>query len=357
MPASVWRWNAATGHPRQSWSVVLEAGLDWSPSAATLSDRLYRGWTNGLGAFPAPQELAQEDEVGPTRQRFADTGYSGAPSLVRIARSPTTLLVAAHHSVLDGIGLLALLAILLDGPVHSGIRGIPTQAPRGERLLRSARSRLRQAVATPSAHLPTHQGSPGSGDHLLARRISRLEGGTATIVAAVSAAFADASPPAGSNRVVAAVAMSRREGHLPTLEDQSAYVRLAVLGQTAGEVRDAMAAAKPEPAPRDVPLVASALLWMAGPLAKRQAPTFLVSNLGRLEGPPGLRTASFWPAPPGRRSFAVGAATVGAESVLTLRTPRSAMDPRGAGRLLMRIAERIEEVGETGGPGSKPGGP
>ena len=126
------------GDPTVSWSILLEAELGTAvPEPEKLRSRLAAAGQQypHLGAVP---EIEQTTAAGlpAVRDRFASEPYERADPLVRVAVcvDEPTLLVAAHHGALDGLGLLSLLGILLDVPVSSG----------GER---DRRTRRRQALS------------------------------------------------------------------------------------------------------------------------------------------------------------------------------------------------------------------
>jgi len=79
-------------------------------------------------------------------------------------------------------------------------------------------------------------------------------------------------------------------------------------------------------------------------LSARMGSTLLVSNLGLLRGPPGLGSVEFYPVAHGRSGVALGAASVGDRTVLTLRARRRDFDEEDLRDLLTRIAGRLPET-------------
>src|SRR5205823_11229268 len=114
-------------------------------------------------------------------------------------------------------------------------------------------------------------------------------------------------------------------------------------GRELTAIRSALEAAQPEPPPpagsRLLPLAAT----LTRPLAGRLGSTLLVSNLGRVEAPPEVRSISFWPVAHGRSGIALGVATVGDRTVLGLRARRSSFTPAGAQRFLDAVASELKE--------------
>jgi len=329
-------WNAATGSPGSSWSIVLDVSLEGAPGPGSIASRLERGWVDALGPVPAPRERAPED-----LQRVADGPYRAERSLVRVASDEGSVLLAAHHSVLDGLGLLALLALVLDEPVASSARGLEA-APAGASALRRAADLARR----PAARLPGGGRAGAHGDHLRARACPRPDGfGTRWLVAAAVRAVREAAP---GEPVLVAVAASTRPGSAPTLEDASAFLRVRPADGTDEGVAAALAAARPEGGPRRPGWTIAAAGPLLGPAARRVGASLLVSNLGLVTGP-GIRGMAFYPAAGGRSGVAVGAAGTGEEVTVTVRMPRSAYSGADAERLLDHVAGERPTAGGSEG--------
>jgi len=77
-------------------------------------------------------------------------------------------------------------------------------------------------------------------------------------------------------------------------------------------------------------------------LARRLGPTFLVSNLGQAEVGTIVRSLAFHPTASGRSGIAIGAATAGAITTITIRARRSDFDGRAARELLDWVVEELE---------------
>jgi hypothetical protein len=131
-----------------------------------------------------------------------------------------------------------------------------------------------------------------------------------------------------------------------TLADESAYLRIHVDPSEPGGAARALAEAEPEPkaGPQQAALAGSVL---ARSLSRRLGSTALVSNLGRIQAPIGLTSVAFWPVAHGRSGVAVGAATVGNGTSLTLRARRASFGDAPAHRFLDLVVRRMS----TASPG------
>jgi hypothetical protein len=81
---------------------------------------------------------------------------------------------------------------------------------------------------------------------------------------------------------------------------------------------------------------------VAEALARRLGPTFLVSNLGRAGAGTSVRSLAFHPTASGRSGIAIGAATAGAITTITIRARRSDFDDKAARELLDWVIEELE---------------
>ncbi len=334
----------------------MHARMASPPDGPTIEGRIARGWPATLGPRPSAVEATDEAAAARLRGEFADGQYRDGDLLVRLARAPGSLVLAAHHSALDGLGLLALLGLVLDAPVRSGARGLDDAASGpGGGFLRRAAARLGEAAFRPPARiLPSRSGpadrAAGWGDHLVEDRAPALAGGTAALLAAAALAVDEWNTRRGRSpgRMIVAVGLSRRPGSEPTLADQSAYARVTLGGRGMAAARSALASARPEPAPPQGSRGVAAAARLARPLAGRLGSTLLVSNLGRIEAPDQVRSISFWPVAHGRSGVALGAATVGGTTMLALRARRTSFDQAAATSLLDAIRRHLEALSEEG---------
>jgi hypothetical protein len=342
-------WNALSGHPDLSWSIVAHVRMASPPESSVIQQRVARGWAATLGPRPSVVDAAEEAAAIRLREDFADRPYEDGHPLVRLARAPGSVVVAAHHSALDGLGLLALLGLVLDAPIRSGATGLgDSGSGPGPGFLRHAAARVGEAAFRPPARIRPERGggAGGVGDHLLEAPAPAVAGGTAAVLTAAARAV-DAWNGAGgrsAGRLVIAVGLSRRPGSAPTLADQSAYARVSLAGRDLAATRLALASARPEPAPPAGSRALAVAARLARPLAGRMGSTLLVSNLGRIEAPDDVRSISFWPVAHARSGVAMGVATVGDATVLGLRARRTSFDEAGATSLLEAIRRDLEDL-------------
>src|SRR5438132_5733157 len=136
------------GDPTVSWSILLQARLSevLHPGKALARLRAATERYPHLGAAPTVESIPPT-ELSATRDRFAATPYARGAPLIRVAvcAEEPAALVAAHHGALDGLGLLAVLGLILDVPVSSRAKGIGDR-PADRTFLASAVSRPAEAL-------------------------------------------------------------------------------------------------------------------------------------------------------------------------------------------------------------------
>ncbi|MEV6877231.1 hypothetical protein [Amycolatopsis sp. NPDC051128] len=333
------------GDPTVSWSILLEAALGTAaPEPEKLRARLAAAIQQHphLGVVPEIERTSAAD-LPSLRERFASAPYERADPLVRVAvcAGEPALLVAAHHGALDGLGLLALLGVLLDVPVSSGATGIGAREG-GKPFLVSAVQRLAEALFAPPGRIVPDRAAPAAGDVFAARHEPRLRLGAAGFVAAAARATERWNRAHGARaaRVVAALGASRRSGAAPEPVHDSAFFRLR-LGSGRKDVAAVLAAQPPEP---DFPARSSRLARLGTRLlASRLGSTFLVSNLGVVSTGDTVRSLAFYPAASGRSGVAFGAATTGGTTTVTVRARRKDFDAAAVARLLGEFRDAVRE--------------
>lgn len=343
------------GDPTVSWSILLEATLlsVLTPEKARMRLAVATEARPHLGAAPEVESVPAK-ELSAVRDRFADAPYErGAPLLrVAVCADEPIVLIAAHHGALDGLGLLAVLGLVLDVPISSAARGI------GERttdrsFLASAFRRLAEALFAPPARITPERRASGPGDVFAARNIPRTRLGSAVFAAAAASLTEtwNSRHGARTTRVVAAVGASRRGGAAPEPEHDSAFFRLR-LGRkpAAGEVSALLATQSPEP---DFPARSSRIARLGTRLlASRLGSTYLVSNLGIVACADAVTAIAFYPAASGRSGVAFGAATVGETSTVTVRARRKDFDDVATGGLADGLVEALRRQGPGTGNGN-----
>ncbi|MEV7037056.1 hypothetical protein [Amycolatopsis sp. NPDC051061] len=330
------------GDPTVSWSILLEADLGAAaPEPEKLRARLAAAVQQypHLGAVP---EIELTTDLPATRDRFASAPYERTAPLLRVAvrAEEPTLLVAAHHGALDGLGLLSLLGILLDVPVSSGAKGIGERGG-GKPFALSAVQRLAEAVFAPPGRITPDRRAEAAGDVFAARHEPRLRLGAAGFVAAAARATESWNRAHGARtaRVVAALGASWRSGAAPEPVHDSAFFRLRL--RPGADVAAVLGSQAPEP---DFPARSSRLARLGTRLlASRLGSTFLVSNLGVVSAGDTVRSLAFYPAASGRSGVAFGAATTGGITTVTVRARRKDFDAAAAGRLLAEFRDAVRE--------------
>lgn len=339
------------GDPTVSWSILLEARVFSPLEAESVRARLRdaTGEHPHLGAPPVVESI-RAAELSHVRTRFAAQPYDRGEPLIRVAvcADEPAVLIAAHHGALDGLGLLAVLGIVVDSPISSGAKGIGARSA-DTSFLASAAKRIAEALFAPPARITPERGEPVPGDVFSARNEPRMRFGAAEFVAAAAHATERWNGEHGKRaaRVVAAIGASCRAGAAPKPERDSAFFRLRLKSAPlAGEVGISLAARPPEP---DFPARSSTIARLGTRLlASRLGSTFLVSNLGVVSAA-GVRSIAFYPAASGRSGVAFGAATVGDISTVTVRARRKDFDAAATGRLANEVVDALRRQGSRAG--------
>lgn len=326
-----------------TWSIVLAAELAEPRSAdeveAALADLVARNPHLGSAA-PVVRFTDESAVLG----AFADTPYGDQDPLLRVAVSADErmLVVAGHHGALDGLGLLGAASVLAGVDLGSSARGIDRETQPGGFLRRSA-TRLAEALLRPPLRLAAAGGS-GTGDLLVARTVEAHRPGSAALVAAAATTVRRWNADHGdrrTGRLVISMGLSRRPGTPVAPPDRdTAYVRLIADGvddiATASQL---LAATEPEPAfpENSGGGVGPAVIKL---LRSRLGATVLVSNLGRIADP-GVRAVRFWPVVSGPAGCAIGLASAGGTTTVTVRVSRSWFSAQEAHELSALVAAEL----------------
>ena len=329
------------GDPATTWGICVELTLRGAADGETVLDRAAAlcAAHPHLGAVPA---LARPDDAGwaAARADVAAAPYGPTSPLLRLALSPdgTSLLVGAHHGVVDGLGLLSVAGSVSGRELRTRARGIgDRRSPHG--FVASSVRRLGEAVVSPPARFEG-TGERGSvAEDLSAVTGPRVDRGTVDLAGAVLDLHRD---HAGSRRrPVLVIGASRRTSDLPVPDRQTAYLRLRA---GSGDVdRTALGAVvaglRPEP---DFPETSAggAAPLVVRLLRNRLGATAMLSNLGLVEGD-GVESVAMYPASSGPRSVAVGLASTGTTTTVSLRTRRHEFDAAEHARLLAGVADRF----------------
>lgn len=337
------------GDPDVTWSVLLALRLRESRTIEKVTDAAHALVTDHphLGAAPRVQAFEPADEAT-VLAAFANEPYADHGPLVRIALSVDGhgLLVAAHHGVVDGLGLLGVAASLVDEQLSSNARGIARAAePTG--FVRGSIRRLVEAAFRPPVRVSGDlAGTPGTaGDWLEARPVETARPGSAALVCAAVDLVRRANAADRPGRVVVSMGLSRRPGSpTPAPDRDTAYTRLDAGGvASVGDARALMAATSPEPA---FPVSDGRGLGprVARLLSHRLGATVLVSNLGRIEHP-SVEAIRFWPVPTGPSGICLGLASTATTTALTVRARRGWFSADAAARLADVAAASLAHAG------------
>lgn len=309
------------GDPESTWGISV--GLDWSLPVDT--DQLGQGWQRLCAAYPhlgAPGviQVCSAAEFGLRREQVTAAPYlPGEPPVRVLVTGPgDRMLVAAHHGVVDGLGLLAVGSGLTGRPIVSAAQGIGDR-PSRHGFFRSGARRVVEALFSPPGRFP---GSGVAGDPREDLRLAELEPRMRGSAALGSAVLQAQRATGVDGRTVLLLGASRRPGSRLAPDRQTAYLRLRpARSASTAQVTQELRSTAPEP---DFPETAAGGI---GPVAarllrSRLGATALISNLGRVSAQ-GLRSVAMFPAPSGPRAVALGLATTDHTTTLTLRTQRA----------------------------------
>ena len=335
-------WLGQAGLP---WNILLVAKLFEVPTIHDLRVRLShlsrdQGWP-----VPPPGTVIEGDLERLLSELAA---VQDVTHPVSVGRAPEGLVIRAHHALVDGLGLLAVLRELTATDVRSKAIGV------GKRPRRSTgpavATRLLEVVIRPPAGVAPTASWPTEGDVFAAATLNRSVRTSELVHAGVCAIGAwNVSNGARSRRIALAVGVSTLGGEDLRLGEHSGFFRL-----TNAERLDLQ---QLERALASVPLQvggtarsattrrASGLIrWASRAFAPRLGSTLLVSHLGRVEADQ-LTEAVFYPLAAGGSGLSLGAVTVSGRTTVSLRARRSEHGPVGLERLLATIVDRLDQEG------------
>jgi hypothetical protein len=313
------------GDPAIAWRILLTAELDRPLDDAT--DRLAA--LHVEQRWPGTGTVHRAPDVGELQRRLGDE-REGVVS-VGLVPDGRHVVVAAHHSHVDGLGLLAVLAALTGGTVASTARGVgdrPDAAGRAGTVVR----RLAEVATAPPARVvvprrDAETADVGPGDVHAGQAVPGEVRTAALVVAATRAIVAHNSAHGAGRRtrhVAVAVGVARSGtsaagGAGGPIADRSALIRLRdVEHLDVDAVADALRHAPTERAPHTAGGGAAVLRAGLRLLAPRLGSTILVSHLGRVRAD-GVTGLVFHPVTAGGSGLSLGAVTLdGASPVTTL---------------------------------------
>lgn len=314
------------GDPDTTWGICLELGLATPLEAVGAGERLatLAAAYPHLGPAPAVTTVPDGGWVNARESAAAAPYELGGPQLRVLVDGQGRALVAAHHGVVDGLGLLAVAEAVCGFPLASHARGIGDR-PAPYSFVRSSLARLGEALLRPPPRFASHHGSSAPGapgtEHLVVRTLPRRDAGTVALGLAVGTAFSTWNPPGRGHRgqPLLVVGASRRPAGELAPDRRTAYLRFRLdPSWNRDRVRAAFAAVPPEP---EFPETSAGGI---GPrvtrlLRSRLGGTAQLSNLGVVQAP-GLLHAAMFPALSGPRAFAVGLVSTTSSTTVSLRT-------------------------------------
>lgn len=330
------------GDPDTTWGICLELGF----ADRLLPVELQQRAAALVGAYPhlGPEPVVVvvgDEEWDVRREEAAATPYEVAGPLVRLLLSTDgrRLLVAAHHGVCDGLGLVAVADEVSQRGLVSAARGIGDR-PAPLSFLRSSIARVQEALLRPPPRFESQGAPTGTGEHLRILTLPRRASGTVDLCVALADVFVVWNRAGSSARPLFVTGASRRAGGTLAPDRQTAYLRFRVdplWDRT--RVASEFGALAPEP---EFPETS---VGGIGPritrlLRSRLGATAQLSNLGIVEAP-GLEYAAMFPALSGPRGLAVGLVTTASTTTLSLRTRASEFSAQDTGRLIELIAGRL----------------
>ena len=146
-------WVADSGI---GWRILLTATLASAPEPGQVLGRLTDLFTRQ--GWPGAAEVRADDDVEALRFLLTD---ATAPVVLGIAGS--ALVVSAHHSHVDGLGLLDVLTEVTGRPAAARVRGVADR-PMRDGLARATGRRLAEAALRPPAGIASPSAAGGGGD-------------------------------------------------------------------------------------------------------------------------------------------------------------------------------------------------
>ena len=336
--------------PAIAWRIVLSATVSTPLAVEDVRERLSarhgeQGWPASGRVLTGPDEAGLRRTLGDERQGVVSLG---------ITEDGRRIVVSAHHSRVDGLGLLAVLGSVTGTSVTSSARGVGDRPDDAGPLGTLAR-RLLEVAATPPARIaapsPVTRSAPRDGLDVYVERELSAPVRTAALVLAGArgvTAFNRAHAARGRTRrtrhVAVAIGVSR-DTSAAAIADRSALLRLRDVERLdLGGITDALALA---PTQRPVQGTGSrAGLLTAGlrVLAPRLGSTLLVSHLGNLAAD-GVDALSFHPVTAGGSGVSLGALTLAGRTRVSLRARGTAWTHDGLEQLLEAVVAEVPSGG------------
>lgn len=331
------RW---VNDPGIAWRILLTAELAHPPARETLVARLSalcreQGWS----APPAPLEA---DSVPALRARLS-TEHEAA---VLVGTAGHSVVISAHHSHADGIGLLQVLGALTAAPVSAPARGVGDRPTTGG-VARTAATRLVESALRPQSRLSPRPSRPtGGADAMVEARVPG-QWRTADVVhaAARGAAAFQRARGRSARRITVSVGAARPSAS-DRIADRTALLRLRDVerldrAEIADLLRTAPVQTPPvlDVAPRLGRVTDQAVATGMRLLRPCLGSTLLVSHLGGVVAP-GTERLVLHPVTAGGSGVSLGSISL-ADSDETMLSLRARSGYAGTADGLERLLEAI----------------
>ena len=339
------------GDPDVTWGIALDVVLTEPAELSGVEQRLGELFARHphLGPVP-PLVTVPEAEWAHHRDVSACQPY-GPEGLVRISlrADNRAVLVTAHHGVVDGFGMVALVAAVLDRDLGATVRGVgDRRSSRG--FLVSSALRFAEALFAPPARFGGGQVEAGQdepSERLLST--SHVPVKVNAAVACTAALNTHAAWPrrrnSGGRRFLAVIGASRREPGEYVPDRDTSYLRIALRhGGDLARVGEALRAAEPEP---DFPETTAGGIgpWVMRRMKSRLGYTVNIANAGLFVGE-GLESMALFPALNGPRAVGVGVVSTHEGATITLRVRRSEFSEDESRRLLEALVAESLSLGK-----------
>jgi hypothetical protein len=325
--------------PRITWRILLSARPTRPAAPALLADR--QAALHRLQAWPAAPPVRRATDLPAllTELSLVDSG----PLVVGVAGDH--LAVSAHHAHVDGLGLLDVLAALVDGPVKSSARGLAPGREPGSAAAGSLR-RLGEVAFAPPAAVATSALAPADGDANVHQTVDGSVRTAALVHAGVVGVLAHNTERGVRTRHVAvAIGAGRPRPDGERIGNRSELIRLRDLeGLDAAQVAERVRAAPVDMAGGSGVIRGGRLSRTAlRVLAPRLGSTLLVSHLGDVTTDQADALA-FYPVTAGGSGISLGAVGHDGHTTLTLRARGSIWDGDSLAGLLDRVSSALAEA-------------
>ncbi len=329
--------------PAIAWRIVLTADLgapllldDARPRLAAL--HADQGWP-GEGTVRVADDLEDlRRDLGDEREGVVSLGLT--PDGRRVV-------VSAHHSRVDGLGLLAVLSAVTLSTITSSARGVG-ERPDGSGPLGTVVRRLVEVGATPPARITTSPPTtPDPRDVYVERDVSGVVRTGHLVLAGGRGVAAFERDHGGARRpprhVAVAVGVTRDATPSP-IADRSALLRLRDVERLdLAAVTELLRHAPTQRAAQGAGGGAGVMRVGLRLLAPRLGSTLLVSHLGEVSAPE-VGSLAFHPVTAGGTGVSLGAVGIGGTTRLTVRARGSDWTHDGLERLLEAVVGELDQV-------------